>query len=313
MNLPFPRRTLAPFCLAVAMLPDAGAACQFAKVAEMPLMWADNGHPMVSAEINGKPVFMLFDTGATATVLTRQGAESQGLSVEPSQGYSYGVGGSSSNMAAAVDEFLLGPSRAQKIRMWVMGSADLGDDIAGMVGADYSMQMDMEVAFRDEQVRFFRSSGCEGAYLGYWDKDAMEVPLEWPGSFDKRPYVQVELNGQKVRALIDTGANLSTVKRKTAEKLGVNLDTARQAGMVRGVGERKAQMWVARFDFRLGDEQIRDAALSVVDDQGSDGYAGMVLGQDWLRAHRLLFARSQKRMIYSYLGGRLFITPRSDS
>ena len=305
------RCTLAAFALLACASTPASAVCEFSKVAEMPLMQASNGHPMVSAEINGKPVFMLFDTGSNVTTLTREGARSQGLSVEMGQGYSYGVGGTSSNQVTEVDEFVLGNSRIRKTKLWVLGSASLGDEFVGLIGADYSMQMDLEVALADKVARMFRTSDCNNAYLGYWDKDAMEVPLEWPGSFDKRPYVTVELNGKPVRALIDTGANLTVIYRRTAAKAGVQVDPAKPSSQISGIGDHQVSLWSARFDFKLGDELLKNVKMTVMDErsESEDDYSAMILGQDWLRAHRVLFARSQKRLIYSYLGGKLFDSP----
>lgn len=277
----------------------------------MPVKWSEHGHPLVEAKLNGKPVSLLFDTGSNWTVLSRQAAETHGLSIDISSGYSYGVGGASSNLSAEVDEFVLGPSRAKKIKMLVMGSSSLGDDIAGLLGADYSMQMELEVALADKVVRFFQTSDCADSYLGYWDKDAMEVPLDWPGSFDKRPFVTVDLNGKKVVAMIDTGANVTVVYRRAAAAAGVTVVDAQAAGQLGGVGDHKVNIWAARFNFKLGDEVIDNVKMTVMDERPGSGsdHEGMILGQDWLRAHRILFVRSQKRMIYSYLGGAVFNSP----
>ncbi|MFS2139224.1 aspartyl protease family protein [Duganella sp. Dugasp56] len=305
------RRAAATLLLSTGLWSMAHAACQFAKVAEMPVQWSANGQPLVGAEINGKPVSMLFDTGSNWTVLTRQGAEAHGLSISPGSGYAYGVGGVSSNMAAEVKEFVLGAARNKNIQLWVMGSAELGSEIVGLVGADYSMQMNLEVALADNAIRFFRTIDCDNAYLGYWDKDALEVPLDWPGSFDKRPFVTVELNGKKVVALVDTGASVSAVYRRTAKLAGVDVNDAQAAGLIGGIGDHKVKMWPARFDFKLGDEVVKNVKMTVIDERSdsSDDYSGMLLGQDWLRAHRVLFVRSQKRMIFSYLGGAVFSAP----
>jgi hypothetical protein len=108
-----------------------------------------------------------------------------------------------------------------------------------MMGADYSMQMNLELALADNAIRFFRGVDCDNAYLGYWDKDALEVPMDWPGSFDKRPFVTVELNGKKVVALVDTGASISVVYRRVAKLAGVDVSNAQLVGQIGGIGGRR--------------------------------------------------------------------------
>jgi hypothetical protein len=115
--------------------------------------------------------------------------------------------------------------------------------------------------------------------------------------------VRVKLNGVEVEALVDTGATHSFIAGPTARKL--KLPQPAVLGKTDGVGAKAVASWPTRADFQLGDEVVKDAPM-IVNEGGMGTGTGMVLGQDWLRAHRVLFARSQKRMIFSYLGGLAF-------
>ena len=64
-------------------------------------------------------------------------------------------------------------------------------------------------------------------------------------------------------------------------------------------------MWSTTLrDVQIGDELIRSphVAMADLDLSGAD----LLLGLDFVRAHRLLVAHSQGRLYFSYLGGEVF-------
>jgi hypothetical protein len=87
------------------------------------------------------------------------------------------------------------------------------------------------------------------------------------------------------------------------------------------VGRKPADYWGASFEsFVIGGEKIANPVLrfsemfkdanftetgSRVPNQAA-GLPQMVLGVDFLRAHRVLVARSQGRMYFTYVGGTVF-------
>ena len=156
-----------------------------------------------------------------------------------------------------------------------------------IAGANFLLRGEFELAVRDGYVKFFSARGCDDTHIAYWDSDAMSVPLV-DMARGARPLVEVELNGRKTLALIDTGAGGSTVSKRFAESLGVGRDGA--AGFkVTGIGSAARDAWSATFEsFRIGDEAVQKPVLAVVDG-GETGESphGMILGLDFLRAHRL--------------------------
>lgn len=309
----FPRRALA---LAFSALLSAGAsaadeaACQYVQIGELPLRYlGDSFHPAVDGSINGKPVTMLFDTGAHATLLTPRAAQRFDLTQRSTGRYSRGIGGETRMYSARIDDFGIGPIHTGKRRLDVIGEMGWNGDFDAIVGADFLFQADMEIALADKAVRFFRPHNCKDSYLAYWGKDAVEVPFTGSFGNSRNQVFTVKLNGIELDAVIDSGAGTSIVFARGARKAGVGPDTPGtvKAGFGVGVGADKAQQWRAVFKtLAIGGELIRDAELVISDDGGDRHSADILLGADFLRAHRVLFAMSQQRLYISYLGGEIF-------
>ena len=108
-----------------------------------------------------------------------------------------------------------------------------------------------------------------------------------------------------------------------AARLGVTPDTAGviAGGCTTGLGRKRVDSWIAPFEsFAIGNEIIRNPRIRFADlwqhttytETGSRlparfaGQPDMLLGADFLRAHRVLVARSQRKMYFTYAGGTVF-------
>lgn len=287
------------------------AECRYKPVADLAITYSWPAlQPLIQGSVNGLPASLMFNTASFSTFLTSRGALSKGLKPTPTRDRAAGLGGSTAIYAAHVKEFAIGPSRNKNIEVAVLAATAYLDGYDGMVGADYAMQMDLEIAMAEKKLRFYHATDCEQTWLGYWDQNAIVVPYFNEGWSDKRPRLTVELNGKKMVAIVDTGANRTTVYRKSAERAGITLDTdAQKSGTTSGIGRSKAQVWSASFEFKLGDETVKNARLQIIDKPNAGSRADeedMLLGQDWLRRHRLLLSLHQRKAYFSYLGGDLF-------
>lgn len=103
--------------------------------------------------------------------------------------------------------------------------------------------------------------------------------------------------------MIDTGAGTTSITLDAAKRTGLQLGApgvSRLSDAV-GVGTRKRARWRTRFaTLQVGDETIRNAEVNVID---SDVPTDVILGADFLRSHRVLFAMSQRKLYFSYIGG----------
>ena len=88
-----------------------------------------------------------------------------------------------------------------------------------------------------------------------------------------------------------------------------------------GVGAGSVEAWLAPFEsFVIGDELVRSPTIRVLDLHVRLPFASqrapqsvelseMILGLDFLRSHRVLVAHSQRKLYFSYEGGRVFGPP----
>jgi hypothetical protein len=168
-------------------------------------------------------------------------------------------------------------------------------------------------------VRVYQPKGCGGARLAYWSPHALEVLLQR----DDKIAFNVAVDGKLVRAVLDSGASHSVLALEQAKARGVHPGSAgaAPAGCVRGFGAKPVDAWAAPFDsVAIGDELIRSPRLRFADlwlhtsytETGSrqkTRFASppqMLLGADFLRSHRVLVARSQGKMYFTYEGGTVF-------
>jgi hypothetical protein len=118
----------------------------------------------------------------------------------------------------------------------------------------------------------------------------------------------VTINGKPVDAVIDTGVPFSILKLRAARRIGIDVDSpdVKRAGSMGGVGTESVRLWKARVkSFAIGGETIFDAELGINDSRISSS-SELLLGRDFLRTHRVLFAMSQKKLYFAYLGGQPF-------
>jgi hypothetical protein len=217
------------------------------------------------------------------------------------------VGGKSQIYEAYLDDFAIGPARPTKGRVRVLD--ELGDRAPyhAIAGVPYLMQMDLEVALADKDIKFFHAKGCDDAFLAYWDRHAVVIPYRRDGA--PYPVFSIEVNGDLMSAIIDTGATRSAITASAVRKFGLGKGKP-EPGQLRyttGVGTRQVPTWTVHTkSIKIGGETILDADIQVIDDR-KESVVDVVLGADFLRAHRVLFAISQQNIYLSYLGGDVFV------
>ncbi|PIL46193.1 hypothetical protein CR105_03650 [Massilia eurypsychrophila] len=287
-------------------------ACRYVPVATVELrgdgaLW----QPLVDGTINGKAAVMLFDTGAYQSKLLKDSADKFGLSLLQTRGYSVGIGGVSSNYVAEVKDFSVGNAHSGKVNMSVLGNMGRRMPFDAIVGADFALQMDLEISLAERKLKFYRASDCDDTFLAYWSADAMEIPFGGTDTGHPTPRIIVDVNGTKLEAIIDTGASATGMTRAAAERAGIRVGDANvhTLGKSVGVGAKRIDTWQVEVDFTIGSETIRNANIGIHDDppQGNNiGMPDMLIGADFLRAHRVLISMSQRRVYVSYLGGEVF-------
>jgi predicted aspartyl protease len=304
---------------------NAPPRCHYGLAASLPIRF--HGHsPMIEAVINGTATPMLVDTGSMSTWLTGKEVERRGLRKDEMERVrSIGISGTSTVSRVTLDDITIGVAHGKDTEMMVV------DDIAGrnfpyggVIGADFFFRSDVEISYADQKIKLFVPSDCDDAFLGYWDTAVLVAPLSRRGFGDDRLLVQVEINGKRLHAMIDSGAQFSLIDTRLARDLGITPGSPGVVpiGNILGIGTQQVASWVGPFSsFKIGDEEIRNVKIRIGDmwgaarsDMNEHDFENMrdqphmLLGADFLRAHHVLFAVSQKRFYFSYVGGRVFET-----
>lgn len=283
-------------------------ACEYRQLVNLPIRYTGpNLSPTIEGSINGAPADMLVDTGAWASMVTRAGADKHRLQLERSGQVSRGIGGFSRMYTARVREFRAGPAAISNNNVRVVGDMGFAPSFDAIVSAQFLLQTDLEFSLATRELKFFKPSNCEHAMLAYWDADAVQIPFDNRFSHHANPHFTVKVNGKELTAMIDSGASASALTRDGAERAGIKLDGPGVTRLpdVAGIGNKRVARWNVRPALvEIGRIAIRDADIGVLDAQDLD--IDLLLGADFLRAHRVLFAMSQKKLYLTYLGGHPF-------
>lgn len=302
---------------------SAHAACQLVKIVEWEVR-PQTGRLMVQGAINGKPVGILFDTGAQMSFVVRAAADRLGLTRQEAPGYrAYGVGGETHAEYTVIDELRIGTASRRNLRVMVLGERDMGRRFGFVLGYDFFSRLDIEFDLAAGMVRVFRPQDCANAWLAYWSQSGVgEVALQ---ADNERPgiLVPVTLNGKPFLAELDTGAPVSVMSELVAASVGIKPDDGRSrpAANSGGLGAGRPESWIGSFEsFSIGNEVVRNPDIAFTNLEVATSQTGsrlaareelrdMLLGVDFLRAHRVFVAHSQGKLYFTYTGGHVFDAP----
>jgi predicted aspartyl protease len=251
---------------------------------------------------------MLVDTGASQSYLSRTATERLGLGLKFTGEHTSGIGGYSRIYATRLSEFAVGPTKSARGTFRVLGDTGSAPEYDAIAGAPFLLQADMEISLAEKKLRFFRGLDCKQSFLGYWSGEIYEIPFERHSDSSPNPHLIVEVNGKKMEAIIDSGATTTVIFANAARRAGLKLDApgSIRLGTSVGIGSDKVARWSTTVErLVIGPETIRDAEIGVLETE-APGSIDMLIGDDFLRAHRVLFSMSQGKFYVSYLGGTPF-------
>ena len=307
--------------LAAFIAGQAAAApdCKLVRIEEWQVRMERN-LPIIDGEINGGKVGILVDTGSQKTFITRSAVGRMMLNrteVAPADPY---AGRDRPIEAVRIEQFRIGPAMRRDWDVLVAPDQDFESEVSLILGFDFLSRTDVEFDLPHHAVRLFQSKDCAGSPLAYWtDGRFSEAPLE--GSSEV--LVTASVNGRPLLAILDSGATFSTLTMVSAARLGINDRSpgVAPAGCSVGIARKAFDYWSAPFEsFALGNEVIRAPTLRVADSardaivtqlggRPTNPFAAqpqMILGVDFLRAHRVFIANSQRKVYFTYTGGTVF-------
>lgn len=302
--------------------------CKMDQVGTLPIIMHGN-QPLLEGSINGQPVKFLLDTGAFSAILSREAVERLNLPQKGINGLRvYGVGGDAHASVATVRTLTLDHIVVNGMEFIVTaGAISGGDDVVGVLGEDFFSHYDVDFDLAHSKITFYESHNCDGTDQILWDGAYSVADFRPVSMSNSKINMDIQINGQTVRAILDSGAYFSLVETAEAAHLGVTPTSPGSValGTVGGIGEGRENVWIGNFDnIVIGDETIKHTKLRFGDifkhatntEVGSHIAAKideteMLLGADFLRAHRVLISHSQNKIYFSYIGGPIFQTVRA--
>jgi predicted aspartyl protease len=274
-------------------------SCDLAVVSQMPLQ-VKSRLLTVPVGINEKWVRLIVDSGAERTTLSREAADRLGLKRDPKRVMtSSGMGGSSTNADAIVDRFFLGGTNMpiDRVAVGELPLAELGVD--GLLGADILLAFEMDIDVPGGALSLYRVRMCAGT-APPWKEPFAEV--QGVAARRDRLLIPFYLNGAEGRAILDTGAQATTVSLDMAKRAGVNEKTLANDRVVhhRGAGAGSTAAFLHRFDsIRIGPATIDHPVLSVISRDAGIGDA--LVGEDFLQGRRVWMSFPTRQFFVSLL------------
>lgn len=290
--------------LASVATPEAAPAQDCRPIRKAEFMVTPMGNiPVVTVHINGGTADFLFDTGAERTVMTAAAAGRLGVEAHyeyPRRMRSLGIAVAGGE--ARLRSFDLGGMALRDFRILVgavlLPSLD-GRPVDGLLGADFLSDYEVDLDLAHRRITLYAPPPCP------------IIAPAWHGTYSTiaasrsphdRLFFPVRLDGHALAALIDTGAQLTTLDAASAAAIGVTGPSLAQDPVttLRGAAAEAVRSRAHRFaELQIDGESLRDQTIMVTRLELQD--AELMIGADILRWQRVWL---------SYASHRIFLEPR---
>ncbi|MFC3068535.1 aspartyl protease family protein [Phenylobacterium soli] len=286
------------------------AKCGLAKVAELPVTMRGRG-PLVHVKIDGQDTALTADSGAFFSMLTPGAAQRLGLSTHPlPAGMEVRGAGRTINASVATAKTMEISGSTLRHVDFLVGGQPLATETDGLLGQNILGVLDVEYDLANGVIRLMKAEGdCRTASLAYWSKDMPlgMMTIEPQSPLEPALRGRASINDKSIEVSFDTGAAVTLIKEPAARRLGLATKDApfKSGGVISGIGGGMDDSWIATIgSFEIGGEQVKNTQMTVtrLTGVGSD----LIIGADFFLSHRVLVARSQHRLYFTYNGGPVF-------
>jgi predicted aspartyl protease len=279
--------------LVIALMAFLGAPtmvssqCRPQHLADVPINIAQ-GLPIVSVTVAHHEALLIFDTGAERTVLSPDAAQRLGL--KPRHDYPRKVKGLSGAVDAGTVDVpftaagILLPNHGVLVSSLSLGELAQIVTPDGLLGADIISSFDVALDLPRFVVRLYENRDCtvDGPA---WDRPYTTISAN--RSLHDRLFFWVTIDGHRVAAIFDSGAQHSIIDERSAAKAGVDAKTLMgdPVSTIHGVNA-EASSHLHRFaQLSIGNETLAHPTLLVAKLDLVD--ADLILGADYLASHRV--------------------------
>jgi predicted aspartyl protease len=281
--------------------PAAIPACGGKRIGEITVATL-NRMPIVTLLANKVPVVLLLDTGAQRTILTPAVAERIGAQ-PPRVEFDRRMRGIARTMdtrEVELHSFTIGGVAIPWRRIAVVAAtlpSVFSGPLDGVLGADVLSAFDVDVDLAQDRIVLHEPQSCPEAAP---DWSAPYVTISTGLSAGEHLFFPVQLDGRRVYAIVDTGAQMTALSTRTARALGVSETTLAQEKVmtIRGSAGEQLSGHIHRFArLDVSGEALHNPEIIVADLTLSD--ADLVLGVDFIRSRRVWFSYRSRQIFLS--------------
>ncbi|MEA2757303.1 MAG: hypothetical protein QOJ54_3592 [Aliidongia sp.] len=298
----------------LAATASAGAAedCRLRQFASIPTTSYGNGLIALDVAINDQTAKLLIDTGAGLSFLDKTFVDRARLPQHDTPILGYGLTGRPIDHAARVARFTLGHA---VINNQVFAVGNVGGDgtdarPVGIFGANYLAPYDVEIDPAARRLKLFLPAHCPGQTV-YWANEYFRLPVHLTDG--KGLEVDVQIGGRSLRALLDTGASVTTMRLAVARDwFDLTPPTGAQAKLA-GVDGARLDSFQHRFEsLTLGGITLHDTDVVIADIDSGKGASrhgsritgmpnqpDMLIGMPLLRRLHLFIAYSEPAVYFT--------------
>jgi predicted aspartyl protease len=252
----------------------------------------------ITAKINGVDARFIIDSGAFFSMISSAAADEFKLKTRmaPLGLKVSGIGGITVPAVATVKTFTLANIALPNVEFLVGGSS-VGSGSVGVLGQNFLERWDVEYNLAQGMIRLMKDDDCRKTMLAYWVKpDEPFSLIDIARTTPMKPHTTgfAYVNGVKIHIAFDTGAAMSMMTRRAAERAGLKLDApgVADAGLVRGIGSSMAKSYIVPVDsIKFADgEEIKHTRLRVA--ELDLDFTDMLIGADFFLSHRIFDSES---------------------
>ena len=291
--------------LAIAGGTTAQATCTVTPRAKVPLEVV-GGAIMVEAMINGRPARLVLDTGAQRSLVTPAAVTRLDLALDEWVATTTrGIGGVARHRNALPRSLSLGgvalvrrtTTRDTSLTVGTMPKSEIaGRPVDGVLGRDFLSPFDLALDMPARIAALHTVEDCRGQFLP-WTMPYGALKVENPA--DTALVIAVELDGVRLRALLDTGASATVVTAPGIARLGLTPEAlaADKSLPFTGIGAGTVAARLHQFHRLQIGELVRERPSLWVAPVHLTPIVDMVLGADWLEG-KLVWISFATRQVF---------------
>ena len=271
----------------------------------------------VPVEIAGTKKLMMLDTGAWYTTMSRATADELHLDAHSVNARVVDVTGGGTSRAVTAT-LKIGNIQIPDTEFMLNTAAfDLNNPrVAGLLGGNIYQAFDVSIDFGAHTLALLSQDHCEGKVVYWPERPVAMVPIEIQSGDEI--VLHVVLDGQDVKAILDTGAEQSALDEAAAKTLfGIQPGSADTPATGNLNDQKGLTMWTHHFkSLSLAGIAVTNPQVDIIPDNRKVSLTGsslswqvsninepMLLGMNVLRHLHLYIAYKEKK---------LYITPASN-